>query len=232
MIAPHQRSPPQHPLPPQRRPRGRTPSAPTGRWSTPPAHRRDRRGRSPVENLFATNSLCPSRASLLTGTYSHVNGVSTLDTFIDASQPTFVSALRNAGYRTGFVGKWHMGDGETNGVGHDPHGFDYWDALIDQGEYHDPRFLRGHPRLDPDRPFGAAADALSPGRGRRDGPPAAAVAGALARHRRARPRRAHPPPPRRPHLADDRHRRRPRRRGRRDAAWRHRSLCPRAGSRS
>jgi arylsulfatase A-like enzyme len=94
------------------------------------------------ENLFATNSLCaPSRASLLTGTYSHVNGVSTLDTFIDATQPTFVSALRDAGYRTGFVGKWHMGDGETDGVAHDPQGFDYWDALIDQGEYHDPRFL-------------------------------------------------------------------------------------------
>ena len=91
---------------------------------------------------FATNSLCaPSRASLLTGTYSHVNGVSTLDTFIDAAQPTFVSALRDAGYRTGFVGKWHMGDGETDGVSHDPHGFEYWDALIDQGEYHDPRFL-------------------------------------------------------------------------------------------
>ena len=94
------------------------------------------------ENLFATNSLCaPSRASLLTGTYSHVNGVSTLDTFIDAAQPTFVTALRDAGYRTGFVGKWHLGDGETDGVGHDPQGFDYWDALIDQGEYHDPRFL-------------------------------------------------------------------------------------------
>ena len=94
------------------------------------------------ENLFATNSLCaPSRASLLTGTYSHVNGVSTLDTYIDASQPTFVSALRGAGYRTGFVGKWHMGDGETGGVRHDPYGFDYWDALVDQGEYHDPRFL-------------------------------------------------------------------------------------------
>ena len=94
------------------------------------------------ENLFATNSLCsPSRASLLTGTYSHVNGVSTLDTFIDATQPTFVTALQDAGYRTGFVGKWHLGDGETEGVSHDPHGFDYWDALIDQGEYHDPRFL-------------------------------------------------------------------------------------------
>ncbi|WP_246069939.1 sulfatase family protein [Humibacillus xanthopallidus] len=94
-----------------------------------------------LDNLFATNSLCaPSRASILTGTYSHVNGVTTLDTFIDASQPTFVTALREAGYRTAFVGKWHMGQGSTDGVEHDPQGFDRWDALIDQGEYHDPRF--------------------------------------------------------------------------------------------
>jgi arylsulfatase A-like enzyme len=95
-----------------------------------------------LDNLFATNSLCaPSRASILTGTYSHVNGVTTLDTPIDASQPTFVTALREAGYRTAFVGKWHMGQGTSDGVGHDPQGFDRWDALIDQGEYHDPRFL-------------------------------------------------------------------------------------------
>ena len=95
-----------------------------------------------LEHCFATNSLCaPSRASLLTGTYSHVNGVRTLRTFIDASQPTFVTQLREAGYRTAIVGKWHMGDGETGGVSHDPHGFDYWDVLIDQGEYHQPRFL-------------------------------------------------------------------------------------------
>ncbi|ROS75395.1 sulfatase [Cellulomonas sp. PhB143] len=90
-----------------------------------------------LDRCFATNSLCaPSRASLLTGTYSHVNGVSTLLTPIDASQPTFVSQLRAAGYRTAIVGKWHMGDGP----GHDPEGFDHWDVLIDQGEYLDPTF--------------------------------------------------------------------------------------------
>lgn len=90
------------------------------------------------DNCFATNALCsPSRASILTGTYSHVNGVSTLVTPIDAAQPTFVSQLKAAGYRTAIVGKWHMGDGP----GHNPQGFDYWDVLIEQGEYFDPSFL-------------------------------------------------------------------------------------------
>ncbi|WP_269936457.1 sulfatase family protein [Arthrobacter sp. HY1533] len=91
-----------------------------------------------LANCFATNALCsPSRASILTGTYSHVNGVTTLSTHMDAGQPTFISLLKDAGYRTAVVGKWHLGEGPE----HDPRGFDYWDVLIDQGEYFDPTFL-------------------------------------------------------------------------------------------
>ncbi|WP_104088025.1 sulfatase [Cryobacterium sp. N19] len=94
-----------------------------------------------IDNCFCTNALCtPSRASILTGTHSHVNGVTTLDTPIDASQPTFASLLKDAGYRTGLVGKWHMGEGPA----HDPQGFDYWAVLRGQGEYFNPQILTKH----------------------------------------------------------------------------------------
>ena len=87
---------------------------------------------------FCTNSICtPSRAAVLTGTYNHVNGVTTLDTPMDNSLVTYPRLLRDAGYQTAIFGKWHLGHGPE----HDPAGFDEWMVLPGQGLYHDPEFI-------------------------------------------------------------------------------------------
>ncbi len=84
-------------------------------------------------NSFVTNSICsPSRATLLTGQYSHKNGVPVFNTF-DGARDTVAKHLQKGGYHTGMVGKWHLGS--------DPTGFDRWIVLPGQGAYWNPTFL-------------------------------------------------------------------------------------------
>ncbi|MDR2466060.1 MAG: sulfatase [Prevotellaceae bacterium] len=85
-------------------------------------------GRAFVENSLST----PSRACLMTGLYSHQNGQRALGAGIDTTKVFFSELLRDAGYQTGVVGKWHLQC--------EPKGFDYYCVLNDQGDYYNPEF--------------------------------------------------------------------------------------------
>ncbi len=86
------------------------------------------------DNALVTNSICaPSRAVILTGKYSHVNGVLDNRQTFDGAQQTFPKLLRAAGYQTALFGKWHLKS--------DPTGFDTWEVLPGQGSYYNPDFL-------------------------------------------------------------------------------------------
>ncbi|MFT4863168.1 MAG: N-acetylglucosamine-6-sulfatase [Pseudohongiellaceae bacterium] len=86
-------------------------------------------------NTYVTTSLCsPSRASILTGLYSHTH------TVIDNAAPDpgnltfFPQYLQNAGYQTSYFGKWHMG----NHSDEPQPGFDHWESFRGQGVYYGP----------------------------------------------------------------------------------------------
>lgn len=82
-------------------------------------------------NCVDVNALCaPSRATILTGKYSHANGFyGNADTF-DGSQLTFPKLLQSAGYSTGIIGKWHLRS--------QPTGFDYYNVLPGHGRFWNP----------------------------------------------------------------------------------------------
>lgn len=85
---------------------------------------------------FCTNSICgPSRASILTGKHSHMNGfLDNNSSHFDGLQQTFPQLLRGSGYQTAMIGKWHLHS--------HPIGFDYWEVLPGQGAYYNPDFIQ------------------------------------------------------------------------------------------
>ena len=80
----------------------------------------------------STRSAHPAGPCILTGKYSHINGVPVFNRF-DGSQPTVAKYLQAAGYYTAMIGKWHLGS--------DPTGFDQWTILPGQGVYYNPAFF-------------------------------------------------------------------------------------------
>jgi arylsulfatase A-like enzyme len=85
-----------------------------------------------LKNAFVTTSLCsPSRASILTGQYTHRHGVVDNQSMVPEGTDFFPEFLQEAGYETGYIGKWHMGEHNSN----PRQGFDYWASFKGQGQY-------------------------------------------------------------------------------------------------
>ena len=90
---------------------------------------------------------CPSRAAMLTGKFPHAAGVTRNHALLPLAQPTMSAALKQAGYRTGYIGKWHL-DGEENPGFVPPQrrrGFDYWAAYNVQHQHFGSVYFRDTP---------------------------------------------------------------------------------------
>ncbi|CAM3350461.1 sulfatase [Zobellia roscoffensis] len=100
---------------------------------------------------YVTNSICgPSRAVILTGKHSHINGFRQNGDQFNGNQVTLPKILKSAGYETAIVGKWHL-HGE-------PQGFDYSKIIVDQGNYYNPDFIE---KGDTTRIQGYATDIIT-----------------------------------------------------------------------
>ena len=85
-------------------------------------------------HCLVSNSICaPSRAVILTGKHSHLNGQRTNKDTFDGSQQTVSKLLQQAGYQTAIVGKWHLKSTPT--------GFDHFEVLKGQGQYYNPLLI-------------------------------------------------------------------------------------------
>jgi arylsulfatase A-like enzyme len=137
------------------------------------------------DRAFVTNSICaPSRAVILTGLHSHLNGVLTNGETFDPEMTTFPAILTDAGYATAMIGKWHL---RSN-----PRGFDHYEVLVGQGPYYNPPMIKDGERVehegyttdiitdlaiewlrdgrDPDKPFLLMAQHKAPHRNWQPGP--------------------------------------------------------------
>jgi len=86
-----------------------------------------------MENAFCTNAICtPSRACIMTGQYSAVNGVTDLNGKLEPARQYLAHEMKQAGYQTAVIGKWHLKER--------PEAFDYYKVLHSQGDYFDPFF--------------------------------------------------------------------------------------------
>ncbi len=86
------------------------------------------------DRCFVTNSICgPSRATILTGKYSHLNGFARNGDVFYGGQQHVGRLLGKAGYQTAVIGKWHLKSVPT--------GFDYYHVLQGQGPYYNPVML-------------------------------------------------------------------------------------------